>query len=259
MVSMMKLLVPVLVLSLAAAAETEETGLISVMPGDGSVIIENVNGEIHLLPGDDPSVQVEWKISYSDEGDPGRILVLHDEIDGLHVWTEVQEGDSPDAEVDFIVSAPAGSDYEYILETVNGDIEVGDCSGFAMIWAVNGNISALDFDGILWLEVVNGEVTFEDCPGIRAVEVVNGEIQGLLGPLEGDLTLDTVNGDIEIGIPEGSAAILIETVNGNIDIEGYEDAVIITETVGEYAEFGDGEFSLIISTVSGDIEVRDTE
>lgn len=259
MVSLVKLFVPVLVFFLAAAADTEETGLISVSPEVGSVIIENVNGYIHLLPGNDPMLQVEWKIVYPDEGDPGRLLVLHDETDGLSVWTEEQGDDCSGAVVDFTVSVPAGSDNEYILETVNGDVEVGDCSGFAMISVVNGNISALDFDGILWLEIVNGEVAFDGCPGIRVAEVVNGEIRGGLGSLDGDLEVSTVNGDIQLVIPEGTAAVLVESLNGSIELVGYGETSVVTELVGSYAEFGEGDYAVEASTVSGDIEVRNTD
>lgn len=259
MSSMAKIFIPVLVLSLVALAENEDIGSLSLIPDNGSVTIGNLNGSISLVPGEATTLDIAWTITYPDGSDPGNTAVIYDNTEGFHIWTEQSDEDSPGANIDFIVSVPPESDYDYILEAINGNIEVEECGGFAMVSLVNGNISVREFNGLLWLEIVNGEITFEECPGIRVAEVVNGEVNGMLSYLDGDLSVSTVNGRVDLGLPSGAIFVRVETLDGSIDIEGFGDPVVITELVGKHAEFGEGEFSVTIETVSGDIEIRNLD
>jgi len=223
------------------------------------VTIENFNGGITLVPGDGPSLDITWTITYPDGSTPGGPEIVWDNTEGFHLWIEPLDGDSICGTVDFIVSTPPGSDYEYVLESVNGNIEVEECSGSAMISLVNGSISVREFDGLLWLELVNGEMTFADCPGIRVAEVVNGQVSGSISSLDGDLTISTVNGPVDLDLPSGAGLITLETMSGSIDIDGFGDPVVVTELVEKYSEFGEGDRSISIETVSGDILIRSTD
>ncbi|GEM_PF-4540914 len=259
MLSISRSIIPVAIVLLAAGsvfAEAEESGTLSVPPEDSELlIVENINGDIVLRTGDSPNVEVEWFITYDDENDAGTVQVLHDDSDGLTIWSEWPDEGDVDAEVQIFVAVPSDIPLECILETVNGEIAAENCPGSVVIAVVNGDISASGIDGAVAAEIVNGTVYFDDCPGISSAEVVNGSIHGSIETLDGDLDVETVNGNIELSIPEGCAMISIESLNGVIDLEGFEGAAVITELVGSYAEFGEGECKVYVCTVSGDIEV----
>jgi len=238
-------------------AETEETGALSLIAEDNeALIVENINGDIVLSTGDSPNVEVEWVIIYDDEDDAGTVQVLHDDSDGLTVWSEWPDEDNVNAEVQIYVSVPSDTPLECVLETVNGEIAAEDCPGSVFIAVVNGDITATGIDGAVSAEIVNGTVDFEDCPGISCAAVVNGNIHGAIATLDGDLDVETVNGNVELSIPDGCAMISIESLSGSIDLIGYEGADVISELVGSYAEFGEGECKVVVCTVSGDVELN---
>ncbi|MCK5065297.1 MAG: hypothetical protein KAQ97_08440 [Candidatus Fermentibacteraceae bacterium] len=72
--------------------------------------------------------------------------------------------------------------------------------------------------------------------------------------IENDIEIAVVNGSIilDLGV---DALVEIETVSGTIDIVEAFNARVIENIVGYSSEFGEGEYSIEISTVSGDISI----
>ncbi len=69
-----------------------------------------------------------------------------------------------------------GYPLDYLVENVNGIVELKDASGNCEISLVNGDVLASMFTGPLSIEVVNGELTVDDCPGLERAELVNGSL-----------------------------------------------------------------------------------
>ena len=46
-------------------------------------------------------------------------------------------------------------------------------------------------------------------------------------------------------------------MSGDIDVAGAFDVAVVEDLVGSSANFGNGEYSIVISTVNGDIEVTE--
>ncbi len=108
------------------------------------------------------------------------------------------------------------------------------------------------FSGELSVHSVNGNIDISESPGIRIAELVNGNIECVINALEDDLELAVVNGSITLNLST-DAEVEIETISGVIEIAEIFNAYITDDIVGSSSEFGDGEFSIEISTVSGNI------
>ena len=133
---------------------------------------------------------------------------------------------------------------------------MSSASGTVCIEVVNGNITATDFDGEAIIDLVNGSVTASGVPELDEINIVNGDITCVVSELKNDLSLCGVNGEIIVDLT-AVVNVEIETINGDIDVSDSFNARIGEEIVGASATFGEGEHSISISTVSGNIEVND--
>lgn len=259
----MKTLLVVLTVCLSAGSAfgedvvLEET-ITATLSAEELVSICNINGDISVEGWDSDDVEVFYIITCDDQEDMDAIQVKCDLSDGIECEVEYDNelNGNNSGEVTFNVKVPENLALDFVLDNVNGDVTISSAEGTSIIELVNGDIEASDFDGATVIELVNGSVITSGIPELDEVSIVNGDISCSVYELNNDLILSAVNGKIVLAL-DAAAHVEIETVTGDIDVSDNFNASIEEEIVGAFADFGSGEHTIEISTVSGDIEVID--
>lgn len=204
----------ILVLVLAAHASdrrdfTEEFHQTYALTADGSVELDNINGDVHITAWDRNEVKVD-AVKYAgtkERLDEARINV---EASANRITIETKY---PDHDHTFNWGSrnnPAGVEYTLMvprnahldeIKLVNGGLDITGVKGEVRASCVNGRLSARNLAGRAELSTVNGhmEATFDKLP--------NSSVK-----------LESVNGSIDLTIPSDSSAQLdASTVNGGIE------------------------------------------
>jgi DUF4097 and DUF4098 domain-containing protein YvlB len=160
-----------------------------------------------------------------------------------------------------VVAEVFGADFE--ARTVSGDIEVHGQrqSTLVTIITVSGDVDIMETGGELEASAVSGDIDVVAGTLSRArLRTTNGDIT-LGGELErgGRLDGETVNGDVEVMLADASnVEINVETFNGDID-HCFDVQVERKSRYGPGRELrvtrGDGESSVRIKTLNGDVEI----
>lgn len=259
----MKLMLLLLTVAIVASVSfgedvvREETITASLESSD-LVSILNVNGDISLEGWDSEEVEIVYVITCDNQEEMDAIDVLCDLSDGIACEVDYDEDwdESHSGEVTFMVKVPEDLELDYEIADVNGNIFMSYASGNALLDVVNGEIEASNFDGAVVIELVNGSVNTHSISELDEISVVNGDIICEVSELSNDIFLSGVNGEIILNL-DAEAMVEIETVSGDIDLSDSFNAIVMEELVGAGAEFGEGEHRIVITTVSGDIEVND--
>ena len=240
----------------AGQATTVENITVEASSGNPMEIF-TINGSIDVEEWDSNQVEVVYTITCSNEDELSFITVESNTSDGIICEVDYDDDcECSHSSVDFEVKIPADIDLTIELTSVNGNVSISGGKGEAILEVVNGNIDAENFNGELEVCSVNGNIEVSDSPGIRIAELVNGNIECVINTLEDDLELETVNGNITLYLGT-DAEVSIETISGEVEIADSFNACITENIVGCSAEFGDGDLSIEISTVSGDITIND--
>ncbi len=165
-------LVSVMVFMAGAAMAQEhvsENSLTADVSPEDPVTVSNITGDIFVLGGDGDAVEVSWKLTCDTQEEMDAVTVVCEAEDGVHCRVEYDHSWNSDhsARVDFLLTVPGDIPLDYLVENVNGIVELKDASGNCEISLVNGDVLASMFTGPLSIEVVNGELTVDDCPGRR--------------------------------------------------------------------------------------------
>jgi DUF4097 and DUF4098 domain-containing protein YvlB len=214
---------------------------------NGSIDVENINGDIVVSGWDKNEILLEYTITADDEDDLKNIKVEveHDKRE-FDVEVDIDSGGfmswgGNSGEVDFVLKVPKGASLDGI-DSVNGDIE---------ITGVTGEIKT---------ETVNGRIVVKNASQDVKFGTVNGDVEIHVDRLSSSSRIkgDSVNGDIEIYLPENDGFELkSDTVNGDLsndfDIEVDEGEYVGADMDGEYKSGG---ASLKFDTVNGDIDIR---
>jgi len=257
---MLFLLLAVCFIAFSAYAEdvVREENITAVLNAGDCVEISNINGDISVEGWASESVEVVYIITCESQEEMEAIEVLCDTSNGIVCEVNYDEdwNRNHSGEVSFQIRVPSDQLLEYRLNDVNGDVKISSASGSAVLEAVNGDISAGEFNGELTVDLVNGSVTTSGVTGLKQVDIVNGSIDCSVQNMGCDLSISSVNGDIKVELM-ADASVEIETLSGDIDITNGYNAQIAESIVGSSASFGNGEFSMDISSVSGSIEITD--
>ena len=219
------------------------------------VEIFTINGNINVEEWDSDKVEVVYTVTSDNQEDLDFVTVEYDTSIGIICEVEYDDDrENSHASVDFAVKIPSGIDLAIELVSINGDVSIDGGTGEAFLEVVNGSITAANFSGKLEVSAVNGDIEVSESPGFRIAELVNGTIECIINAIENDIEIAVVNGSIilDLGV---DALVEIETVSGTIDIVEAFNASVIENIVGYSSEFGEGEYSIEISTVSGDISI----
>jgi DUF4097 and DUF4098 domain-containing protein YvlB len=231
---------------------TEETFMFDVSTST-TVVIGTINGFIETEEWDGDQIDVSYEIVCSDSAEAGAIEVIHDTTDGIVFHVDYREGwNGPtDAVVDFRLRLPASTGFNASLRTVNGDVILKGGTGSSEISIVNGTADIDGYAGVLHVNVVNGDILFSDTPCISSANLVNGTIIGTLDTLECNADFSAVDGQVILILP-ADTHVSASTLSGEISIPGGE---VTHEIVGSSAEYGEGENRVVVSTISGDIQI----
>lgn len=286
-----RLLVGMLALAVAAAANAREVDRTIDAAADGHVDIVNISGSVEVLGWSSNSVRVT-----GDLGDRVEELILERDGDHVLVKVKVPRNNSNNISSDLVVRVPEDSSID--VSTVSADITVEEVAGEQTLHTVSGDVitesgsdlSAQSVSGDVDVSgdgsetetsatTVSGDLTLVDIAGAVAAEAVSGDIDitggafervtlnsvngeiYFVGALENDgkLTAETVNGDVDVEFTdEISARIDIDTFNGDIDnCFGPEPERTSRYTPGLELSFteGSGEGRVTISTLNGDIDI----
>ncbi len=229
-----------------------------VLEADDLVSIDNINGEITVEGWDSEEVEVVYVITCENQEEMDAIEVVCDVSDGINCEVEYDADwdDNHSGEVTFMIKVPEDLELDYGIANVNGNVSISSAAGVAELAVVNGEVNADDFQGTVVIELVNGQVNVSAVPQLKEIDVVNGSIECEIDELNNNLFLSSVNGEISVNL-SADVKIEIETIHGDVDIADSFDPSVRERTVGISASLGDGEHTIIITTVNGDIEVND--
>ncbi|MBU1356527.1 MAG: DUF4097 domain-containing protein [Candidatus Edwardsbacteria bacterium] len=143
------------------------------------------------------------------------------------------------------------------INTASGDIQMSGAEGEIAFQTVSGDVSA-SLSGNVQGQTVSGGIDIKaEKPGEIKINSTSGDVR-FQGPLSGvnDSAIATVSGDVSLGLEKGSSAMIeAGTVSGDIDC-GLELAGSRQSSRSLSGKLGDGQGSLKVKTVSGDIEIN---
>jgi len=234
--------------SLAVLAdETKKFSKTYEFSQNGSINLDNINGNVEVTGWDKDEILLEYTITAdsADDIENVKVEVDHSKQD-FDVDVDIESSGfmnwgGSSGEVSFSLKVPKGSRLDSI-ESVNGNIKIA---------SVSGEIKA---------ETVNGKIVIKNAAQDVKFGTVNGSVEVHLDELHSSNRIkgDSVNGDIEVYLPENDGFELrSETVNGDLTndfgIEVDEGDYVGAEMDGSYKNGG---ASLKFDTVNGDIDVR---
>ncbi len=230
---------------------TGENSFSAVLDTGSNVVISNINGNITIEEWSSDQVLIEYTIDADHIDDIESIDVQCDYINGL--FCEVTYSDDWDGnEVHFHVKLPESINLNLVMRTFKGCISLNNGMGTSLVEIINGSAVLDGFAGDLTVNVVTGDINLIHVPGLSVVNIVQGTLTGIIDDIEHDIEISTVSGLIDL-VVDSSASISVSTMSGNIDVPGAE---IHHDLMGSSTEFGNGEFRIYISTVSGDVIIR---
>ena len=277
---------------LATATQAADVNETIDAAADGHVDISNVAGTIEVYGWSKSSVEVTGDLGANVEelvlerdGDRVTVKVKVPKHSSGKISSEIVvrvpegssievSGVSADIEVEDILgkqglhtvsgdvtTKAASADVEAV--SVSGDVEVEGDHKATETFAntVSGDVTLFGLGGEVKAVAVTGDVTIDEGSYDRAsIETVNGDLFFLAELRKGGkLGVETVNGDVEIELgSDVSAEFEIDSFNGDIEnCFGPEAQRTSKYAPGWELNFteGDGEGSVTISTLNGDIHV----
>ena len=136
------------------------------------------------------------------------------------------------------------------VKTLSGDVLVDDRVGDLSIETASGDVEVRQCSGDLSVTTASGDVSLSCCAESLFVQTASGSIEVEADDQCNEVSLSSASGDIRFGYPEGFDAIVkCSTVSGDLDHDG-------TSTQAGTVRIGAGLTPVRLSTVSGDIEIR---
>jgi DUF4097 and DUF4098 domain-containing protein YvlB len=235
-----------MLVSAASAAVTESIRQSYPLNADGTIHLENVNGDIDIVAWDQPEVALEAEKKGKTEADLAKVtLEITASPSRLSITTRYAKktgwfSGNVDASVRFRLRVPAGVRLEKI-SAVNSDLTVTGVRGPVTLTTVNGRITATGLAADARLNSVNGGLS-ANFSSLDAVSRVK---------------LASVNGSAKVTLPKGAGArIDADSVNGRISIE----QPVTLGKVGRHSltgEIGRGGPDIAINTVNGSISLNE--
>lgn len=187
-------------------------------PGEFTVMIDNIFGDVEVEPSNDNKVYLELEIVISGRTDAllekaKKELELgeHRVDDSLVLFTEAP----------FIKKCRwgydmrRGPDYKFKYQY---KLKVPKSIGVFAKTVDRGDVLIKNIDGIVKASNVNGEVEIENARDVRKASTVNGDVTiSLLEKPTESVDFNTVNGDFRFELPANfSAKIYFDSMNGDL-------------------------------------------
>jgi DUF4097 and DUF4098 domain-containing protein YvlB len=233
----------------AVAADTAVDRTVKADPG-GTVVVENVAGDVQVQGWDRPEVNVTGRLQSGVE----RLDVT---ADGprTNVRVVVPKGASRNVEAFLVIKVPATSALD--VSTVSADIKVADISGAERLRSVSGDMRVPVTGAATEIKTVSGDLMLQGngAPADLHVSTVSGDV--VLAHSAGALDLTTVSGDVSAEL-RPLASIRARSTSGDLRLRGQltRDARVDMETVSGDVHIdtpAEAGFATEIGTFSGDI------
>ena len=230
----------------ARAAVTENFTHTSPLAADGTIYLDNVNGDIDIIAWDKAEVSLEAEKKGKTDEDLKKVTLEIDSSPGkLSIKTKYAKKSgwlfgSINASVRYKLMVPVGVRLQKI-DTVNSDITVT---------GVRGSVN---------LDTVNGSITATGLAANARLDSVNGSLSAEFASLDGvsEVKLDSVNGRASVTLPKGaSARIDADSINGRVSV----DQQIRLGKARRHSltgEIGTGGPNISLETVNGAISVKE--
>lgn len=238
------LLTSLLLAAAARASVTESFKQTYPLNADGTVHLENVNGDIDIVAWDKAEVALDAEKKGKTNEDLAKVTLEIDSTPAkLRIKTKYAKTGlfgNVNASVRYKLMVPAGARLEKI-DTVNSDITVT---------GVRGSVN---------LDIVNGSITATGLAANARLESVNGSLRAEFASLAGvtEVKLDSVNGSASVTLPKDAGArIDADTVNGRISV----DQSVKLGKVGRRTftgQIGTGGPTIELETVNGSISIKE--
>jgi DUF4097 and DUF4098 domain-containing protein YvlB len=216
---------------------------------DGSVELDNINGDVHISTWDRNEVKVD-AVKYADSKE--RLDEAQIQVDTGKSYISIRTK-YPDHNLTFNShwhNNPAS--VEYTL-TVPRAIRLDE------IKLINGGLDISGVKGDVHASCINGRLEAHNLTGRTELSTVNGRLQANFDELAStSVDLNSVNGALELTIPSDSNARLeAETVSGGIEND-FGLHVNNHHFVGHNlsGELGNGGAHIKLANVNGRIEIR---
>ncbi len=195
------------------------------------LVVKNVRGHVHLVPGEEGKIKVEV-ITHLNDGNPDYTEVeINQDKDGT-VRAIVRVPDKTfgifnrkPQRVDFKIEAPVHTDMrvrvvsgsieargfegELDFGTVSGSLELEDLSGRLDLDSVSGKIRGRNLKGSAKFSVVSGRIEMRECDfSSMKASTVSGkaELQTILS--EGPYKISAVSGSLLLVVPQESNCVV---------------------------------------------------
>lgn len=241
-----------LALTLSASAQElrEEFHQTYSLAANGTVSLRNLSGAVHVTTWNQNAVKVDAiKTARSQERLQEAKIVVENTADRVVIrtkypdrnWDGDDDGDHGRslASVEYSLTIPAGASLDEV-KLVSGDVDIKGVGGEVHVGTVSGNVDAQGLRGRADISSVSGDVraTFDRASSRMKLHSVSGEVVAML-PADANVEVraNTVSGDIsnEFGLEVEHGKYVGHHLTGRI---------------------GNGEGSLELNSVSGEIRVR---
>ncbi len=226
----------------AAGAETTRTLRAELIPEPGRPFaVENLAGEMAVLPGDGPAVTVV-AVVHAEDGDTADAVTL-DEVQGKHGVPTLRLHYPFDA----VRYRGAGSTR---VEYDGRKVRVSSHRGVSVWASVEVRVPRAGLEGTF--RNVVGSLRAEDVAGSITLDTASGDIEARR--VGGDVTADTGSGDVRAESVRGD--LTCDTGSGHCLVEGFEGGELSCDTGSGDVRIRDAKARRITAdTGSGDVRV----
>jgi hypothetical protein len=126
------------------------------------------------------------------------------------------------------------------------------------VFLTNGDIDMLDIQNSVMIDAVNGDVFLSNIFGNAVVDLTNGNINSTMDlPSNGEIRMSTDNGNLYLSIPTSTSAEFSATVDGmgEISVTNLDITYSLNTQKLLIGTLGDGEGSITLSTVNGNVDM----
>lgn len=209
-------------------------------------VLDAINGQVHVVGVPNATavrIRGERRVESESEADAMAHLNevgvrVTDRQDEIFVQT-FQPDDTHGRNYVVVYQVVIPRTWKFHLDHVNGIVTVDSLNNDVSVQLVNGNLQIGAIYGSFHAEVVNGQVT-----------------GNLTLPLQGTCKTSTVNGLIALSIPRTTTAeFSAQVTNGNIHVTNLAINNMISTPHSLQGKLGDGQGTISLSTVNGNISV----
>lgn len=234
-----------LILTTAARASvTESFKQTYPLSADGTIHLENVNGDIEIVAWDRAEVSLGAEKKGKTNEDLAKVTL---------------EIDSTPAKLRIKTKYAKTGRFGTVNASVRYKLMVPAAARLEKIDSVNSAITVTGVRGSVNLDIVNGSITATGLAANARLESVNGSLHAEFASLAGvtEVKLDSVNGSASVTLPKDAGArIDADTVNGRISV----DQSVKLGKVGRRTftgQIGTGGPTIELETVNGSISIKE--